>query len=115
RRRRRIHQRAGIGRAHLEQDAEAELAQQRSIERAVQVRQRIAPDDDVDAERRAFAQDGGEALGRAWFALAAAAGEADVVVRLAQFPQAVDAEDEEEPRRAVGGLPLLSALDLGGE
>ena len=51
-----------------------ELAQLRPVEGAVQVRQRVAPDDDVDADRRAVAEDRVELLAGRRLAFSARAG-----------------------------------------
>ena len=57
-----VHQRAGVGGAHLEEDSLCEFAEQRPVEGAVEVGQRVAPDHDVKADGRAVAEKGVEAL-----------------------------------------------------
>ena len=58
----RVDQVAGIGGAHLEEDAVVELAQGMTVQRAVDGDGGVGPGDDVHADRRAVAQDLAELL-----------------------------------------------------
>jgi hypothetical protein len=46
-----VDQLTGIGAAHLEEHAEFELLECATLERALQVRQRVAPDEHMNADR----------------------------------------------------------------
>ena len=74
----RVEQVAGVGRAHLEQDAHLELAEDLVREVAVEVVHGVAPGDQVDAQAGAFAEDRVEVVGGAGVVVAAR--EAEVVL-----------------------------------
>ncbi len=60
----RVDQGARIVGAHLEEDADLELTQRLAVEGPVQVIEAVAPDDRVDSDRRALAEDVDEELRR---------------------------------------------------
>src|SRR5690606_32663943 len=76
---------AGVARAHLEEDAQLELAERLTVEHAMEVVPGIAPDDRVDAVRRAFAQHLGELPRRRLRLLPAT--EAEVVIGLLEVSE----------------------------
>src|SRR5687768_17380564 len=49
----RVDERGGIVAAHLEEHAHVELPERRAIERPIEIIERVAPDDEMDAERGA--------------------------------------------------------------
>ena len=105
---------AGVGRAHLEEDAHLELAERLAVEVAVQVVHAVAPDDHVDAQAGPVAEDRVELVGGAARPRSRAR-EAEVVVAAAEVAEPRQVVDEEEELGAVGGVGLLPALDLGGQ
>ena len=106
-----IDQRARIGRAHLEQHALAELLECLSFECAREVRQRIAPDDRVNADRGAILEDRCEQFSGG-FRLIALAAVSEVVLGLSQFAEPVQPLHEQEAGNPFRTDTLLSAFDL---
>ena len=103
---------AGVGRAHLEEDAHLELAQDLVGEVAVEVGHGVAPGDQVDAQAGAFAQDDVEVVGGPGVVLAAR--EAEVVLAPAEVAESGQVVDEEEDLGSVG-VRLLTPLDFLGQ
>ncbi len=60
-----IHKLARIGDAHLEQNARAEFSHCLTIEGTLEARQRVGPDNNVNADRRTIANDARQDL--IWF------------------------------------------------
>src|SRR6476469_4789848 len=57
-----------------------------------------------------------ESLARRGFALTSPApAETEIFLDLSQIAESVDTKDEQVPRGAVGRLPLVAAIHLGGE
>ena len=101
----------GIALAHLEEDTHLELAEVGAFEGAIDVVQAVAPEDDVDAERRAVAEDRREQLRRAR-RLVPAVG-AEIVVGLpevAEPREVVDDEEDIHAGRRVGRLPTSNLV-----
>src|SRR5262249_44103661 len=93
---RRVEQAARIGGAHLEANPHLELAQLRALHAPLQVRQVVAPDDRVQADGGAFAQQVDEELLRRGRLIRAA--EAEIILVAAQVAQPLQAEQDEKTR-----------------
>ena len=106
---------ARIGGAHLEQDPQLKLLQRPALEGAHEIRERIAPHERMDADGRAVAEDRREVVGGPGLLVAAAEGEAEVAVGLAQLPEPGQIADDDEHRFAVDHLMIEAALHLGGQ
>ena len=109
-----VHELARVRAAHLEEHAELELLDGVALERPLQVRQRIAPDERVDADGRPVAQDRHEVLRRAGL-LVAAERKAEVALAAPQFAEPGEVAHHEEDRLAVEHLLIETPLHLGGE
>ena len=108
---RRVEHVAGVGRAHLEQDAHLELAQDLVGEVSVEVVHGVAPRDQVDAQAGAFSEDHVEVVGGSGVVFASR--EAEFVLASTEVAESGQVVDEEEHLGAVG-VGLLTPMDLRG-
>src|SRR5262249_6005090 len=91
-----VHQRARVRGAHLHQDALVELAQRLPIQAALQVDERITPEQGENTHRRAFLEHLSELAERRL--VVAFAREAEIIIGAAQVAQALHTVYEQELR-----------------
>lgn len=106
---------AGVGGAHLEEDAVVEVAHRGAFEGAFEGDGGVGPEDVVQAEGGAVGEEFGELfVGLRRFGFAAAA-EAEIVLLAAENAVALESEDEQVDSGAGGGVVGLALLQCGGE
>ena len=109
---RRVDQLARIGGAHLEHHAQIEFANSLAVDRALQIVQRVAPDDQMDAHRGTLAQDLGELPSRTRRPRLARKRRVSEIFFLPQIAKASQIVDEQKQRRGIGPSRPTAAARL---
>ena len=110
-----VDQLAGLGAAHLEEHAEFEFLESASLEGPLQVRQRIAPDEHMDADRRTVLEERHQVLRGGCLLFTAERGVAEVGLVSTQFAEAGQVADDHVDGLAVEHLLVDAPPHLVGE